>query len=93
MAKKYHQTEADKNLMYALIILVLVMVLLWALRTGARNYGTPQSPQSNQVMMDHGYPSIENSDDLNKASLELDNTDLNNIDKELNSLDSDSSSF
>jgi len=90
--KKYDQ-EADKNLMYALIILVLVMVLFWTLRTGARNYGTPPAQQSNQMMMNNEYPSIEDSSDLDKASGVMDNTDLNTIDKELNSLDSDASSF
>jgi hypothetical protein len=92
MAKKYYQTEADRNLMYALIVLVLVMVLFWTIRYGAKNYYAPPVQQPKQTV-ETGYPVIESSSDLDKASAELDNTDLNAIDKELNSLDSDASSF
>ena len=79
----------NKSLIYGLILLVLVAVLYWSLKMGAKNYSSVVP----QPVAENSYPAINNGNDLEKASKELDGADLNTIDKELTGLDSDSSAF
>ncbi len=88
-AKK--QTQTDKNLLYAVVVLVLVVVLFWALKVGEKNYA-PVQPNT-PVKVENTQPVINNSSDLDSASKELDANDLNAIDTGLNAVNSDSSSF
>ncbi len=48
---------------------------------------TPTSTPTSNV------PAIQNPSDLNAATADLDKTDLNDIDKQLNQLDTDASTF
>lgn len=85
------KTDEDKMIIYAFAILILIMVLVWALKKGSSNdYNSAPIP-TQQVQ--NSYPSINSSNDLDKAAIELDKTDLNGIDKELNGLSTDSSGF
>ena len=80
----------NKNLYYALIVLILIAILNWTMKTGARKNSLPQTGEP-QTMND--YPAIVDNDDLNKAAADLDKEDLSAMDKEMSSLDSDSSTF
>ncbi len=84
------ETDTNKMAIYAVIVLVLIVVLVWALKKGSVMNNTPNTPA---VVDTNPYPVIGSSGDLNKASGDLDTTDLNNIDKGLQGLSADSSSI
>jgi len=70
-------------------VLVVAVVVLLSTRKGGwsgfEKTGTQQTTQN--------VPAIQNANDLNTTASELDNTDLNAVDKELNQLDSDALKF
>lgn len=80
----------QKGLSSTLLIIAVVVVIVVAgmiffkkLNDTGPNQQIPQSRQS----------SMQNSNDLNAASADLDKTDLNSLDNELNLVDSDASTF
>lgn len=69
----------------SLIITIGVVIVLIALFLSTQKGGLPQTTQN--------VPAIQNTSGLNSVASELDNTDLNELDKELNQLDADASTF
>ena len=67
-----------------IIIIVLVIVAVVAIFLPTQK-GTQQTTQN--------VPAIQSADDLNTVTSDLDNTDMNQFDEELNQLDADSSEF
>lgn len=67
------------------IIAVGVVVVIMALFLSTQRTETQPTTQN--------VPAIQNANDLNTVASELDNADLNAVDKELNQLDADASTF
>lgn len=75
------------NTLIILVIIVLVALLgFWFFMKGSYK-GLQQTPQKTEA------PAVENKSDLDSASKDLDGTNLNQMDLELNLISSDSSSF
>lgn len=89
MAAKKKKTE-DKNLTYALIVLVLVVVLFLAIKK--KQTDEKALLPSPQVVV-NTYPAIGTNADLDRALIEVEKNDPGFIDKELSGLDTDSSNF
>lgn len=66
-------------------VVVIATVVFFSTQKGGLPTGTQQTSQNVPVIQDAG--------GLNTVASELDNTDLNAVDKELNQLDSDASTF
>jgi len=90
MAGKINKPSENKIMAYALIVLVLVLVLFWAVKKNAMNNYVPQVTQNVQQ---NTYPAITDSNDLDKAAKDIDVQNVDVIDKELNGLSTDSSNF
>lgn len=71
------------------VIIVAVVVIAVAVFLSTQKGGLPTGTQQTS----QNIPAIQNAGGLNTVSSELDNTDLNIVDKELNQLDSDTSTF
>lgn len=85
------KVKANNNLVY-LVFGAIVLLLVFVFMKGAKEVGQdtymplPEVPKNT-------YPAVQNTTDLDKAAKELDATDVNAMDKELNSLNSDASSL
>lgn len=75
--------KGNTMLILLLVLGLLLFAFLWFEKGG--NF--------QKTTMQEGGPEITNASDLNSAGRELDNTDLNQMDAELNQLDSDTSTF
>jgi len=88
-------------ILLAVIVLVVVGAGAYYLFTSKKNVGNEMPVntgisaefQGDYQMGATNAPSIKGGADLDKAMADLDNADLNQIDKELNALSADSSSF
>jgi len=88
--KTSQSLPVNKNLYYALIVLGLILVLYLTMNMGAKKqYTTEVTPKG----YENTYPEIVDGESLNKANMDLDNADLNEIDTELSDLDTESSNF
>ncbi len=86
--KKQRRNQKGLSLILAVIIVVVVVIVVavfLSTQKGGLPTGTQQTSQN--------IPAIQDAGGLNSAASELDNTDLNAVDKELNQLDSDASTF
>ncbi len=77
------KNQQGKGLLLILIIVVLVILGLWWLMK--QGY-VPQAPIGEN-------PAVQGVSDLDAASKDLDNTNLNQMDAGLNQLNSDAASF
>lgn len=66
-------------------IVVVVVAVFLSTQKGGLPIGTPQTSQN--------IPAIQDASGLNRVASELDNTDLNAVDKELDQLNTDTSTF
>lgn len=66
-------------------VVVIVVAVFFSTQKGSLPTETKQTSQN--------ISAIQDTSGLNSAASELDNTDLNAVDKELNQLDSDTSTF
>ncbi len=80
----------NKLMLYALVVLALTMVLYLAVKKTAMNKYSSMTPMK---VDENTYPAMKNNSDLDKAVEDLDSNEVNNIDKELNGMDTDSSNF
>lgn len=71
--------------MLILVVVAIVAVAGYLLLTKNGKYTTPTTNQS--------YSTIQSDSDLNKAAIDLENTDTKQVDTELNQLSSDTSAF
>lgn len=71
------------------VIIVAVVVIIVAVFLSTQKGGLPTGAQQTT----QNVPVIQDASGLNTVASELDNTDLNAVDKELNQLDSDTSTF
>ena len=69
----------------AVVIVIVAVVVFLSTQKGGLPTGTGQTSQN--------IPAIQDANGLNTVTSELDNTDLNAVDKELNQLDTDNSTF
>ncbi len=74
--------EQGKGLVLLIIIVLVVLAFWWLVKSGYKLPG--QTARG---------PAIKSTADLNAASKDLDNTNLNEMDAGINQLSADSSSF
>jgi len=70
------------------IVVILVVVLLLVQKVGQPTLERTGTQQTTQ-----GVPAIQNTNDFNNVASQLDNTDLNELDRGLDQLDADTSTF
>ena len=76
------KSNNDTGIVIAVIAIAVVVVMgLFLMGRGGMLTVSQQTDQKTQT--------IQNTSDLNSASTDLDSTDLNGMDKELNQLDAD----
>ena len=77
----------------AIVAILIAIGVVMAVKKGANlNIYNKQGPQVTQTQQPQASP-IQNSSDLNVTLADLDNTDLDGIDAELNQIDADASIF
>lgn len=69
-------------LIVALVAVIVIVVVFFVTQKGATTQQTAQN-----------IPAIKNSSDLNTVSSDLDSTDINQLDKEMGQLETDTSGF
>ena len=82
---KRNQRGSSLILAIVAVVIVVAAAVFFLTQKGSLPIGTQQTNQN--------VPVIQDANGLNTISSELDNTDLNAVDKELNQLDSDASTF
>lgn len=70
---------------------VIVVIVIFFLLTGKGSVPVPEKIVTPQITQN--VPAIQDTSGLNTAATELDNTDLNAVDKELDQLDAETSTF
>lgn len=80
----------QKGLSSTLLIITVVAVIAVA---GIIFLNKKSSTGLNQQIPQGSQSSIQNSNDLNAASINLDNTNIDSLDNELNQVESDTSTF
>lgn len=75
------------------IIAVGVVVVIIALLLSAQKGSLPTPERIGTQQTTQNVPVIQDANGLNAVASELDNTDLNEFDKELNQLEADASTF
>lgn len=82
---KRNQKGFSPILAIIIVVVIVVVAVFLSAQKGGLPTGTQQTSQNIPVIQDAG--------GLNSVASELDNTDLNAVDKELNQLNSDTSTF
>lgn len=86
------RNQKEFSLILAIIALgVIIIIAVISLSVQKRELLTLEKTGTQPTSP--GMPAIQNADDLNTTASELDNTDLNILEKELNQLEADISSF
>lgn len=75
------------------VVIVGVVVAIIALFLTTQKRGLPTFEKTGTQQTTQNVPAIQDAGGLDNVASDLDNTDLNAIDKELNQLDSDTSTF
>jgi predicted PurR-regulated permease PerM len=82
--------KKQKGLSLILLITAVIAVIVVA---GIIFLKKQSNTELNQQIPQGSQSSIQNSNDLNAASTDLDNTDIDSLDNELNQVNSDASTF
>lgn len=81
------QTTNQREFVRVLVISVVVAIVVVAALFFLNQKGTVTQQKAQNS------PAIQNSDDLNKVSSDLDNTDITQLDTELNQVNTDAATF
>ena len=86
---KNQKSQNSNMILVAVVVIIIIagvlLVVKKANNTSLKNPGNAQSLQNDQP--------IQNSNDLNSASSDLDNTNIDGLDHEINQISSDTSGF
>lgn len=91
MKRQVRKQKGFSPIIAIIAVGVVVVIIALFLSTQKGNLPTPERAGTQKTTQ--GVPAIQNTNGLNAAASALDNTDLNQLDKELNQLDSDASTF
>ena len=78
------KNERGNTVLVLIMIILLIVLAFWYFMKNGYKVPNP---------IGKGTPTVQNASDLDTASAQLDNTDLNQMDPEMTQLSSDSSSF
>lgn len=91
MKKQARKQKGFSPITVAIVIGVVVVIITVFIST--RKGSLPALESTGIQQTNQSVPAIQNTNDFNTVASELDNTDLNGLDRELNQLDVDVSTF
>lgn len=91
MKKQISKRKGFNPIIALIAVGVAVVIIVLFLLTQKGGLPAPEKPGTQRTTQ--SVPAIQNANDLNAVASELDNTDLDGLDGELNQLDTDASTF